>query len=680
MDSSHKAFDHVLSRLKTGFAGVKLLALGQTVYWDEPMKAILRRVLDERLPETVMVVGIHDADYFSKVPSTRKPADEWAILPHNDASTRDLWVATGEISRLFGSETIPTRDLLVAHGVQIDKLAKDFPGGRGAFLDAATEAWGWRGLVHVNSRHEVSCDVPLRDVLPYFTELLEWGFDHSLDSLTEGDARRGRRVADELLAEVKTYADANGGASIAGMFRDFLPHFYRRLLGYEPRNLELTTSSRLFQFNKSTANLPRFRPASVFLDPATRGACQEAYDRAVEGSDIYTLDRFPQGAIPFDLVVPGRGRGTVCLRDGELVVDMDEAIRIPFDTPPAGLGELAALTEEHLGAETVLIGKALTLVLMMASEFIFVLNRQASAYVGRCQRMAGLMKERGINLPFYPILRIGYNTWDSLNGSDATFRLSEHLAASFGQGEITAEEFAGSWKMVVRRQEELLKRVQDLSGTDDLLGFLVEQKGEPWGETKAEYGRAYAAIRSLSERTEPMKEESIRLRDLSRQMKQEVQRLEFAKGEHFRENIKPLREELWRLEQEGVTGGPKVEEIQERIESHQGPRAEMEREIEQKRADALAAHNRSLELKKAVQALEKSDEAKLARKKLRAIEYEAELGKLWLVRDAALTVKGLRYANHRPTAWWFMLVDPQMNWFNRVAETVEFEFEEIDPP
>jgi hypothetical protein len=203
MDSQHKQFDLIIARLQGELAGVKLLALGQTVFWDEPMKAVLRHVLDERMPDATMVIGIHDADYFSKVPSSLEMPSDWAILPHNDGTTRDLWVATGEISRLFGSETIPSRDLLVEHGVQIDKIGKDFPAGRSAFVDTVTEAWGWRGLVHTDSGTEVSCCVPLTKALPHLLELLSWGFRKSLESLSDAEAARGSQVAEELLDRVR---------------------------------------------------------------------------------------------------------------------------------------------------------------------------------------------------------------------------------------------------------------------------------------------------------------------------------------------------------------------------------------------------------------------------------------------------------------------------------------------
>lgn len=677
MDSSHKQFDTVIARLATDLAGTKLLALGQTIFWDEPMKAVLRHVLDERLPDTTMMIGIHDADYFSKVPAGLNLTSDWTILAHNDGSTRDLWVATGEISRLFGSETIPTREILVEHGVQIDKVGKDFPGGRAAFVDTVTEAWGWRGLVHNDSGTEVSCCVPLRDALPGVLDLLSWGFRESIESLSDQDKAGASRAADSLLSDVREYAAANPDASVAGMFRDLLPGIYERLLGYEPRNIESVTSLDLFTFNRATAHLARFRPVDSFLDPLTRDLCQSAYDEAVAGSDIYTLDRFSEGAIPFDVVIPGRGRGTVCLRDGEVVIDTDEPIHIPCTLCPGDVHGLAAMIEDSLGPDVGLVGKAVTLVLMMASEFVFILNLEGSAYIPRCRKMVATMRRAGIRMPFNPILRIGYGTWDALKAADATFSLPGHLAAAFGQGEITAVEFADSWRAVVDAEERLLETIKGLATTEELVTFLAGCKGDSWAGRAQEYRRTQALIRDLSGRTGPMKEESVRLKDLSYQLKQEVQSLEAEKGEHFRSTIKPLRDEIWRLQQDGADD-QRVREIEERIAVHEGERADFERRISEKRAEALDAQNSSQELKKSVQSMEKSEEAVSAREAIKSIEYEAELARAWLVRDAVLTGKGLRYAGHRPSAWWFMLVDPQLNWFRQVAETAEFEFEEIE--
>ena len=672
MSDSHTSLDDIVSRLRDEYPGVTLLALGQTVYWDEPMKSILRRRLDETYPEARMLVGIHDADYFSKVSGSLGLADGWAILPHTDGATKDLWVATGEVSSLFGSETFPTRDVFTSYGVQFDKIARSFPGGRDALVETATEAAGWRGLVHVGAENEIACSIPLRDALPHLLDLLEWGFSHTLDMLSDADAACARPIADELLAEVREYAETHPFASITQMFREFLPRFYVRLLGYEPSNLGLTAMTELFAFNRSTAGLPRFKLLGAFLDPATRAACQESYDLALEGSDIYTLDRFCDGAIPFDLVIPGRGRGTICIRDGVVVVDGDEPITLTTDSHPTTPEELAALVEDRLGAGVALVGKAVTLVLMMASEFIFVLHEQASSYVPSCEKMATLMRERGIDLPYYPILRIGYHTWDSVSACDATFRLPGHLATAFRQSEITSTEFADSWRGVARDQEQLLSKMQRKTDIDLLLAFLAEQHGEPWPTRIQEYMSAYATVRRLSAQTDPMKDESVRLRDLSHEIKTQIQQLEIEKGEHFRTRLRPLRDELEAATADGATSA-----LADQLQTEEQVREDFERRILEKREEANKAHNRSIEIKHAVRDVEKGEEMLKARETLNTIEYEAELARLWIVRDAFLVTRGLHYTDHRPSAWWFMLADPELKWFNRVAETAQYRWEEI---
>jgi len=82
-------------------------------------------------------------------------------------------------------------------------------------------------------------------------------------------------------------------------------------------------------------------------------------------------------------------------------------------------------------------------------------------------------------------------------------------------------------------------------------------------------------------------------------------------------------------------------------------------------------------MKNAVQSLEKGEEVKECRLTIKSIEYEAELARLWLVRDALLVSKGLTFSNHRPSAWWFILADPELRWFSKVIETAQFRWEEI---
>src|SRR5690606_23820531 len=108
----HPTLKACISTLGIQFPQTPFLTLGQTVFWDEPLKAAFCRALEQLSPHAEMIAGIHNTDYFAKLPGGGSGSDPFLLLSHNDGSTRELWSAAGEISALFGSETIPTRQKL----------------------------------------------------------------------------------------------------------------------------------------------------------------------------------------------------------------------------------------------------------------------------------------------------------------------------------------------------------------------------------------------------------------------------------------------------------------------------------------------------------------------------------------------------------------------------------------
>jgi len=160
----HPSVTKVLSELQERYPNTTLLALGQTVFWDEPMKAVLNRLAQEAGVRFPFLLCVHCTDYFAKLHHPIQTDRKIIALPHNDGTTRDLWSAAGELSCLFGSEVVPTRQRYVNAGVAFDKVAKWHPEGEQVFTDRMTEAWGWRGLVPTGHRSVIVHEVCLNHV------------------------------------------------------------------------------------------------------------------------------------------------------------------------------------------------------------------------------------------------------------------------------------------------------------------------------------------------------------------------------------------------------------------------------------------------------------------------------------------------------------------------------------
>ena len=97
MEPDCKPLGEVLEELERVSGDAPFLALGQTVFWDEPMKAGVALAARRLGRPRRLVAGIHDTDYFAKLPSgSAKKKGHFKAFPHNDTSTRGLWSAAGE--------------------------------------------------------------------------------------------------------------------------------------------------------------------------------------------------------------------------------------------------------------------------------------------------------------------------------------------------------------------------------------------------------------------------------------------------------------------------------------------------------------------------------------------------------------------------------------------------------
>jgi hypothetical protein len=648
----HTSAKTVLKDLREKYPDTPFLALGQTIWWDEPMKAALRLMLDEMGLGGRIILGVHDTDYFAKVSARIAGQSRFSLMAHNDGSTKDLWSAAGEISRLFGSETFPTRHAYIQHGVPLNLLAERSESDRLEFINEVTEAWGWRGLVYTGSRDLIVHNLPLHDLGDSVLQMLSWGFEGTLDTIVEDCCRQeAQSLANRLLGWVSDYLRDNPDQYLSNLYRDIFPRLFSLLLGSEPQNTEVDCTAHLLEFSPDTAHLPRFQFVDFFLNEKTRAMAARAYNEAVAGSEIYTLDKFGLGALPFDIVSPKYGRGTLRVTLRNIHIETRQPIRIPLKEPIQNVHQLAEILTRELGRHITLVGKAVALISMLAQEHIFVFNEEGSAYVHRTRKMNDYLREHGVDLRVHPILRLHFQTWDALKVGQTTLTLPDHLASAFGQRKITTTDFSKNWQTVCREQNELLDSIKRITKPRDMLQFLSERQGGTWSDLLQKYEMAKQSLIALRKQAMVYQHQVDDLyRDLER-IKSEIREVERAKGDHFRATVE------WTTEEEDC-------------------RTAFDARIHQLLSERRNALQRIKTLKALRLGLERGA-AEEHRQTISGIETMIGTVRLNLVRCAILTSSSLIHTNHRPTAWWIPMVDPSGRWFQRIAETAEIYTEPL---
>ena len=659
---------NVLQTIREQYPDVPFLALGQTVFWDEPVKAVWRRLLDSYLPGAALIAGVHDTDYFAKTSAHVSDDRKFAALPHNDGQTRDLWSAAGELSSLFGSESVPTRSMFLKNAVPFDMLGKSYPGGKNALYADKTAAWGWRGIVYTASGSVIAHDIPILDIKDALLEELDWGFAESLACLEDAASREAAQtVASTVRGWVVEFLETcSDSCRLSDLYQTLLPRFYELLLGTPPADFEATASTSLFRFNSQTCSLPRFGLISLFLKRQTRLIARAAYNKSVGGLGMYPLEAFGPGAIPFDLVIPGVGRGTIRLAPAALIIETAPVeIFVPLTERIETLEQLAAVTEQSFGPEVALVGKAITLADMIAAEHLVVFHETASAYTSATQAMNSHLASNGLPLSLYPIVRLEYPTWDALAAVPETtmFRLPAHLAATFGVGTITAPEFAARWRDVSGTCRKTLIESRALPSPRALMTYLEERDARCWCETRTEYDKELDTLKQIAAQSETLRGRIEEHQEEIRVWQTERLDLERRKGEDWRRSVMPLL---------GQPGSQAQIERQGAIRAHA-----FDEPIDVIRERIAATRTMLAEFRRQRRLLERSPEAVAARGRIAAMVREAQMARLELVRNSFLTLEGLEHTQLRPSAWWLPLVDPTGAWLNAMASGTHARFEPL---
>ena len=692
--------------LRARFPHTPFLTLGQTVLWDEPTKAAFCRILEAVAPDARMMAAIHDTDYFAKLPAGQSEiaadAPPFVMLEHNDGDTRGLWSAAGEISAFTGSETVTTRAVLTSLGVAFDRVARRYPGGESALLNNETAAWGWRAIVHTGTQPLIAADVKLHEVLPALREQLNWAFAQSYQIAPAG--KDTLDVDAQILGWVDEYASENSTATLSDLYRWLTPKLWCLVRGGGGCNLETSTSMELFRFNNQTCDLPRFQFLDLFLNAQTRDIARQCYDESLAGSGIYTLDAFGAGATPFDVVIPGRGRGTLRLDGESLFIETETPITLCLDCNCQSVDDLAALLEAQFGPQVAIVGKAVALISMLAAEFIFVFHEKASSYTSRTQKMNNALRARGLSLELHPMLRLQYETWDALQCVEAELQLPPHLARAYGSATVSARTFGECWQCACGREDAVLEQLTPLHAPRDLMKFLAHED-ESWQAKRAEYEVARERVLGAQTQVKALKIEIEALRENSKAAKIVVRETERAKGDDWRARVQPLRERIFDLkeaaaartnplDENGVARrlskderktqnellareNEEVTQLRARIESLKTEREQFDETVKSALSEARAAEKDAVEKTQHLVELQRAPEVQAARETMAQLQYKVELARLRRTRDAYTVTHGLRYTNLRPTAWWFPLVSPDANWFRQLARTTQARIEDL---
>ncbi|AIE84222.1 hypothetical protein [Fimbriimonas ginsengisoli] len=651
MEPNCKPLTDVLDDLQKVAGDAPFLALGQTVFWDEPMKAGVSLMAKRLGKPRRLIAGVHDTDYFAKLPSgSRGNNGRFKALPHNDTTTRGLWSAAGEFSALFGSETVITREMLLAAGLRLSRLQQARPN----ILDEATEAWGWRGIVALGDHAPVTAEVPLKQLLPELMSTFDWATQVSLDMLAGEGRQMAEKLMDELRGEICDLSDGQA-TTLSEFYQRLLPIFYDFCANAHV-DLETTRTTELLRFNPSTAGLPRFEMFGLFVDPNTREMANAAYDEAIQGSSgLYEVSRFGTGAIPFDLVIPGLGRGTIRLGKKAAVINTPVPQFLTYRKPLTCLRDLAELIEAKFGSNCVVVGKAVALIGMLARDHVFVFHEGASSYVKHSRRLHEILAAKGHPLPMNPILRIRYDTWAALRVCCSWLRLPEPLQRPFGTEEVCAPSLSNRWRDVADEQRGILSELGKLRRPIELIRFLDQRLGGSWRCLAEEYEGLHSRLQALQEDLAKLKEQRRALYTELRELRKLRVEAEMAKGRHWRERI---------FEKEPAPG-----DLAER--------ERLTQEVEKVLHARTDADRRVHELRREQQALVSHPEVQRVHERRQSIELEAELKRLRIIRQAVTASRGMEQANRRPSAWWFRIVCPDGLWFRETVETAEYYLEPL---
>jgi hypothetical protein len=327
---------------------------------------------------------------------------------------------------------------------------------------------------------------------------------------------------------------------------------------------------------------------------------------------------------------------------------------ITLKRPVTDARELALAIEHKFGAGCTLVGKAVSLIGMLAREFIFVFHEGASGYVHLSRNLhQKLFANEEIQLN--PILRIRYHTWKSMSVLDSWLKMPGPFCQPYGCDEIAAKSFAKRWCCGVAEQKKLLEEISNERSPLSLINWLADQKLGPWETLSKEYFKIHETLSLVAGEISNFQTERRQIIQKIKKKKVKLNEIQLAKGKHWREKVfekSPSDVEL------AVRSGFDLDF------------SKMTKEINVLWSDWHALMSRQTEAVRLEGVVD-------CHRRRQAIEFEAELKRIKLVGQAITVSKGLPKAGLRPSSWWFPLFSPNGEWFRETVATADYYLEPL---
>lgn len=438
-------------------------------FWDAQLKTILA----EKLKNIEFWQLVHDVDYVSKIrdsiPYENYGGDGYATVPHNSTFTLDIWTAAFEIMSLFGGEIIIDPFELRNHQYPWKVIIKRRP----KVVDKMTEAFGWRGIVNIANNNIIAGEIRPRNLEDEIKKMVEFAITNTKEVISYCQDLNFRPLY--VIQETLT----NNGLILKDASLKAFRQSLKLMSDGIPENIKLGSSSEFLRFNTNTCYKSRFQILDIFINPETKDLALEAYNKALEGTTIAEVNKFGEGAIPFDLYIPAIGRSTIHIIDKELYITSGinhKKVVAAFNWKgKPSLYNIAEEVEKHFGPNVSLVGKAIVLPLMLLNEFPIVLNERGSSYFPYVHKLYDNLKKQNIHLKLHPVIRTVFNSLDAIRilKNKVLFKLPEHLVFVSGEKFIDATTLAVRWRSWVAKASSIYNDLLTERSPEKILQLII---------------------------------------------------------------------------------------------------------------------------------------------------------------------------------------------------------------